>query len=107
MRIYLKYFLVIFILVWTLGVFYMLLSNDEANAQSSGAGRGGRVVQEGNLNEDVGFAVDSSAKSIETYKREFRELKAQYDEEIKKARHEISSLRKLNDQNQQVIGKLR
>lgn len=107
MRIYLKYFLVIFILVWTLGVFYMLVSNDEANARSrSGAAQQGRVVQEGNLDEDIGF-VDSSAKSIETYKREFRELKAQYDEEIKKARHEISSLKKLNEQNQQEIGKLR
>lgn len=101
MRIYLKYILVIFIFLWTLGVFYMFFSNDSSNT-SSGASR--RIVQEGNLDKDLSF---EAAKSIDKYKRDFDELKAQYRAEMKKAYSEIAELKTINENNQIMIAHLK
>lgn len=111
MRIYLKYILVIFILIWTLGVFYMFVSNNDVSSNRSGGSRRRVVEREqdaiDNLNKHEDGDMEESLNSIDQYKRDFGQLKAKYAAEIKKAYNEIDKLKEQNEKQQQEIVRLR
>ena len=95
MRIYVKYFLVIFILIWALGVFYMFFTNENPKLASSSNQR----VLEANLGMDE--------KPIDQYKLEFKRIKEQYTQELMKAKTEIRFLKEQNEKNEEIIAQLK
>lgn len=88
---YLKYFLVIFIFVWVLGVLYMFFTNGPANSSLTN-------------HQFVQADVDND---IDQYRQELSQINSRLSLDLNKANEEIRHLKELNEQNQDLIAQLK
>lgn len=92
MRIYIKYFLVIFILIWMIGVFYMFLANDNSSS----------INNKNNQINDQNADNTNDKRSDDLLEKNLK-----LSSELRKAEREIDKLREINRKNEMMLVKLR